>query len=128
MKNFIIGYIISILVLIPILWSLMVFVLDSGTNTIIQYSLIMFTGLSIGLYYFLSISVRSPNKQMFISVTIANTLIKIVCSIGLLFAYKKVNNPPDGNFIFPFLAIYLVFTIFETWFMVKMADEKPVNK
>ncbi len=127
MKNFITGYITSILFLIPILWSLRVFILDESVYSIVWYSLLMFTILSIGLYYFLNLSVRSPNKQMFISVTIANTLIKMVCSIGLLFAYKKMNNPADGNFIFPFLAIYLVFTIFETWFMVKMADEKPTK-
>ncbi len=127
MKNFITGYITSILFLIPILWSLRVFILGESVYSIVWYSLLMFTILSIGLYYFLNLSVRSPNKQMFISVTIANTLIKMVCSIGLLFAYKKMNNPADGNFIFPFLAIYLVFTIFETWFMVKMADEKPAK-
>lgn len=127
MKNFVTGYFISILGLVPILWSLMIFILDENEYSIVWYSLLMFTILSIGLYYFLSLSVRSPNKQMFISVTIANTLIKMTCSIGLLFAYKKMSNPADGNFIFPFLVIYLVFTIFETWFMVKMADQKPVS-
>jgi hypothetical protein len=52
-------------------------------------------------------------------------LVKMVFSIVLLLVYKEVKQPLDGKFILPFLTIYLIFTIFETWFMVRLADEKP---
>ncbi len=124
MKDYAKGYAIAIIVLMPILY-----MIDSSlffvNNSIAIYSIAMFTVLSVLLYYFLRKSIFSPNKQLFLSITIANTLVKMVFSVGMLLIYKKINNPIDGDFVLPFLIIYLVFTIFETWFMIRMADEKP---
>lgn len=124
MKDYAKGYFIAIIILIPILYLIDSSLFDAGYS-IALYGIAMFTVLSILLYYFLRKSIFSPNKQLFLSITIANTLIKMVCSVGLLLIYKKIHNPIDGDFVLPFLIIYLVFTTFETWFMIRMADEKP---
>lgn len=88
------------------------------------YSVLMFTVLSIILQLLLRKSVYSPNKQLFISITLANMLLKIVFSALLLLLYKKLTLPLDTKFIIPFLIVYLGFTIFETWFMVRLSDGK----
>jgi hypothetical protein len=37
-------------------------------------------------------------------------------------AYYKIKNPESGHFVLPFLVIYVVFTVFETYFLNKKAS------
>ena len=125
MNNFLKGLGVSLLVLIALLYYIHGFEGQKSYTDISVYGVLMFSVLSILLYIFLSRSVYSSNKQLFLSITLANMLVKMVFSIVLLLVYKEVKQPLDGKFILPFLTIYLIFTIFETWFMVRLADEKP---
>ena len=114
-----------LLLLVPVL--VFVHSLESQKNTV-DLSLIsvcVFTILSILLFLMLHRSVKSPNRQLFISYTMLNTLVKMVLSITLLVVYKKVSHPSDASFIIPFLVIYVIFTIFETKFMLQIANQKP---
>ncbi len=125
MKYYIKGLIVALVVLFPVLFYIYTFEDQKNYVDISYYGVAMFGVLSILLFVFLTKSLKSTNKQLFISITLTNMLVKIVCSIMLLLIYKEINQPPDGKFIIPFLSIYLTFTIFETWFMVRLADEKP---
>jgi len=98
---------------------------QSDTAILSIMTVLLFTILSIVLYIALRISVKSTNKQLFISYTILNMIIRMVISIGLLLMYREIYKPVDGKFVLPFLVIYILFTIFETSFMLKIADEKP---
>ena len=98
---------------------------QSDTAILSIMTVLLFTILSIVLYIALRISVKSTNKQLFISYTILNMIIRMVMSIGLLLMYREIYKPVDGKFVLPFLVIYILFTIFETSFMLKIADEKP---
>jgi len=98
---------------------------QSDTAILSIMTVVLFTILSIVLYIALRISVKSTNKQLFISYTILNMIIRMVISIGLLLMYREIYKPVDGKFVLPFLVIYILFTIFETSFMLKIADEKP---
>ena len=89
------------------------------------YSIIMFTVMSIVLYVILRKSLFNADKQVFISITLANMLMRMLCSIILLLIYKKLKAPADNNFIISFLIVYIIFTIFETYFMVRLSDHKP---
>lgn len=127
MKNFfhfIIHLFLVLLFLIPFLYYIHSFEAQKNNVYVSIYSVMMFTIMSIILYFFLSKSVKSPNKQLFISITLMNMLIKMICSIGLLLIYKATYHPVNGKFIIPFLFVYLYFTIFETYFMVTLADQK----
>jgi FtsH-binding integral membrane protein len=100
---------------------------ESQADTILLsvMAVVLFTLLSIGLFIALKISVKSTNKQLFISYTLINMLVRMVVSIVLLLVYREIFKPVDGKFVLPFLVIYVLFTIFETSFMLKIADEKP---
>jgi hypothetical protein len=89
------------------------------------YTVSMFSLLCVLLYYLLKMSVHSVQKQLFISLTMINTLAKMSCSVILLLIYYYVKQPADGKFIIPFLFIYFTFTIFETYFMLGLANQKP---
>lgn len=125
MKNYIKGLSISLLILLPVLYYIHSFESQRQYTDISIYAMAMFFVLSIALFIFLKFALHSTNKQLFISVTLTNMLVKMIFSIALLVMYKEINQPQDGKFILPFLTIYLIFTIFETWFMVKMADQNP---
>ena len=77
------------------------------------------------LYLILRKSSLSPDRQRFLSVTMVNMLIKIVVSITFLIIYKLQMKPANGKFIIPFIIIYLLYTIFETYFMLRLAELKP---
>jgi hypothetical protein len=113
-----------LVVIIPVLYYIHSFDAQKNNVPVSLYSVSMFTVLSILLYIFLHKSVKHPDKQLFISITLMNMLIKMVCSIGLLLIYKVAYQPANGKFIIPFLVVYLFFTIFETYFMVNLADQK----
>ena len=89
------------------------------------YSIIMFSIMSIVLYILLRKSLFSADKQIFTSITLTNMLIRMLGSITLLLFYKKIKECLDNKFIISFLVIYVIFTIFETYFMVGLADQKP---
>ena len=119
----------NLLVFIAFLVVVLLFVhsFESQADTVILsiMTVVLFTMLSIGLYIALKISVKSTNKQLFISYTLLNMIIRMVLSIVLLLVYREIFKPVDGKFVLPFLVIYVLFTIFETSFMLKIADEKP---
>ena len=89
------------------------------------YSLTLFLFLALAVQLGAPILARHPNRQFFLSASIYNMLLKMICSFGLLFWYKQSSLPADGNFVVPFLFIYLVFTTFETWFLMRMAYVNP---
>lgn len=114
-----------IVILIPTLYVVHSFESLHNYLDLSIYSSIMFIVHSILLYMYMFKSAKSSDKQLFISLTLANMLVRVVCSIVLLIVYKKLFNPVDGKFIIPFLCVYLIFTIFESGFMVGLAGEKP---
>lgn len=119
----------NILIFLVFIGLVLIFVhsFESQSDTILLsiITVVLFTLLSIVLFIALKISVKSTNKQLFISYTLINMLVKMVMSIVLLLVYREIFKPQDGNFVIPFLIIYVLFTIFETYFMLKIADEKP---
>lgn len=77
------------------------------------------------LYIILWKSSTSPNRQIFLNVTLVNSLVKMAISVAFLVLYKVRVNPPNGKFIIPFVVIYVMYTIFETVFMLNLAEQKP---
>lgn len=64
---------------------------------------------------------KSENKYVFSRLTMANTFIKLFVVVGLVVIYKEVLKPADIQFVYPFLLIYVLFTVFETKFLMKLA-------
>ena len=122
--HFFLQLLLLLAVIIPVLYFIHSFDAHKNSIQVSIYSVSMFTVLSILLFFILNKSVKSPDKQLFISITLMNMLVKMVCSIGLLLFYKFTFQPVNGKFIIPFIVIYLFFTIFETYFMVNLANQK----
>ncbi|MCE2790043.1 MAG: hypothetical protein LW630_09055 [Saprospiraceae bacterium] len=112
-------------------WILLVLFLTAGIIVQCGHSVLKLyldlTLYSICLFFFLTIVVqllapklaRHSNRQLFLAATVYHTVIKMVFSAILLYWYHTSKNPTTGSFVLPFLYIYLVFTTFETRFLMK---------
>lgn len=99
-------------------------------NTFVQYSgvtwwsLSLFIPLSIGMFFFGQRAANSENKMLFHNLIIVTIFAKMFLSVFALLIYKKIFHPETKNFTLPFFLVYFIFTIFETYFMVKLAQQK----
>lgn len=128
MSYFVKPYLFLLLLLVPILMVLHSFDDYSGMKDLSLLTVSIFTFMSLLSYFIIGRLVMATNKQLFISYTMANTLIKMAVSVLILIAYKYYNpNINDGKFVVPFIVIYLFFTIFETKILMHKARQKPAD-
>ncbi len=80
-----------------------------------------FTLLSVVMYYAGRKAAYSSNKHDFTNIIMGFTMGKMALAFMLIFAYLKLAEPTDKIFILPFFVIYLIYTIFETYFMMKLS-------
>ena len=84
-------------------------------------SLILFANLTVLMYVGAARSVVSSNKNQFTTVFLGCTMLKMLISLSFVLYYKVRTNPTGTVFIVPFLMIFVVFTIFETYFLHHIA-------
>jgi len=80
--------------------------------------------LLAGLIYFLverSFKTRQGNTM--VGLVIFNVFLKLVFTFGFVAIYVNLKEPTDRLFLVPLLLTYLIFTIFETWFLNIQARE-----
>ncbi|NET36444.1 MAG: hypothetical protein F6K19_31185 [Cyanothece sp. SIO1E1] len=83
-------------------------------------SLIFFTVLSIIVFHLGLRMVQSRNKNDFSRLVLGFTGFKMMLSVAVVFIYQSVVEPTDRWFVIPFLLIYVVYTIFETYFLMRL--------
>ncbi|MCB0558648.1 MAG: hypothetical protein H6573_03810 [Lewinellaceae bacterium] len=89
-------------------------------STLSWISLAAFAALCILMYLAGYQAVMSDNKNNFSNAVLGFTAAKMFLAILVIFGYSQLAQPPDKLFIIPFFAIYLIYTIFETYFMMKL--------
>ncbi len=73
-------------------------------------------------------SAWDANGKLFISTSIMLMGGKMLFSVLIVILYSKIAQPTSRSFVLPFFLVYVTFTIFETYFMMKLAEEKrPSN-
>jgi len=69
-------------------------------------------------------AVESSNKYAFIRLVMVSVLTKMFLFIGLIAVYVRFVEPESKYFVIPFLIIYIVFSVFETYVLYKLAMTK----
>lgn len=87
-------------------------------------SLLLYICLTYLLHRLAEKAIQNPDRTKFISLTVVNLSIKMFSSIALLVIYFKWTNPPNSNFVHLFLVVYIMFTIFETFYLLKVSEGK----
>ncbi|MDZ7877706.1 MAG: hypothetical protein U5L45_08550 [Saprospiraceae bacterium] len=88
------------------------------------WSLGIFIPLSIGMFFGGKKAAKSADKYFFSNLIMPLTFLKMFFSVVGLVAYRKIYHPETKFFLLPFFLVYIVFTIFETFFMVKLSKNK----
>ena len=83
-------------------------------------SIVFFFLFSILTYRLGYSAAHSGNKFAFTQVTFLFLFGKLLFSIVILIAYKKIADPENNLFVLPFFLTYLCYTVFETSFMMKL--------
>jgi hypothetical protein len=83
-------------------------------------SFVLFFVITIIMFFLGQTAMNSTSKMMFSNVSMAFLLMKMLLSIMILVLYKKLAHPTSNIFIVPFFIVYLIFTIFETYVMLKL--------
>jgi len=91
------------------------------------WSLVFFVGLSLATYFLGRQAAVSDDKLMFNNVIMLMVFGKMFLSFSVVFAYYKVVHPGSRYFVFPFFVVYIFFTIFEVYFMTRLAHLKRSN-
>lgn len=66
----------------------------------------------------------SRKNYVFLNFVIANIFLKIAVVMVYIMSYVKFNEPAEKLFLLPFVGIYLVYTVFETYFLYQMVNLK----
>lgn len=103
------------------LWGLMEGVPDLRPYQALGWiSLGGFTLLSGFMFWAGRNAALSENKNNFTSAVLGFTMGKMFLAIIIVYAYMQLAQPADKLFVIPFFGVYLVYTIFETYFMMKL--------
>jgi len=116
----------SIIIILCLLITSLSFIIPS-LNTHIPFSVIiisLFSVLSLSIYYIGNHLANSSNKYLYNNLIIINVMLKIVLSVSAIIVYVKVTHPENNWYLLIFILIYILFTIFEVYFMTKQAKAK----
>jgi len=70
---------------------------------------------------------RSSFTRLYIQLIMLAVFLKMLLCLALIIGYKQGFDPPDRGFIWPFLVIYLMSTIYEVIFLEKVGREKQTS-
>lgn len=92
-------------------------------QTLSWASFIFFIFFSMSVFALSKRSVSSLNPQLFTQVFLGSTIIKLIFSLGLVLIFKEDDAIESKLYILPFMGIYLIYTVFEIYFLSKIAKE-----
>lgn len=84
-------------------------------------SLLFFMVLSALVFFSGRRSAANANKNAFTNTVLGFTMAKMLACAVIVVAYHKIVQPESKWFLLPFFVTYLVFTAFETYWMMKLA-------
>ena len=82
----------------------------------------LFTAISLFVYFLSERAAKMKNKNFFMQIVMINTMIKMFSSVVLVIGYHMYIKPHTTKFIVPFILIYIIFSIYETYFMMKQSS------
>ena len=85
------------------------------------FGILFFSLYTIGLYYLSIYSIKSPNKGLFTSIHLGTIFLKMLLTVALIFVYREFYLPESRLYIIPYIVIYVLFTIYETYMMMKIS-------
>ncbi len=77
--------------------------------------------LTILMYKAGQSALKSQNKNDFTNTTLGFMMGKMLLAGIIIISYNKLMEPQSKIFILPFFIVYVIYTVFETYFMMRLA-------
>jgi len=77
------------------------------------------------MFFFGKRAATSSNRNAFTSLILAITAIKMFVAIGAVFIYVSIARPTSRTFVIPFLIVYFIYTVYETYMLTALGREQP---
>ena len=84
--------------------------------------------ITLGLYFLGTYLATSSQANAFIGLVMGAILIKMILSFLIIAVYYRLALPTDKLFVLPFFFVYFVYTIFETYTLMKLSYLKAPAK
>ncbi len=84
-------------------------------------TILLFVVVCTGLYYAGRSAANSSSKLAFNNIVSISVFGKMVLAVAVLFVYQQTAKPTNEWFVGIFLTVYVIYTVFEVWFMTKLA-------
>ena len=120
-KDFLVGFLISSILSLVIIVVSNNYLLEDDHMFFLMGAFTYFVIGSFFLHIIAQLATKSKDKFSFSRVTMANTFLKLFVLVLLVVIYKTKNDDKSIDFVWPFILCYVIFTIFETRFLMKLA-------
>ena len=84
-------------------------------------SVLLLVLVCTGLFFAGQQAARSSNRLAFNSLVSISVFGKMVLALAVLFSYQRIAKPANEWFVGIFILVYVIYTMFEVWFMTKLA-------
>ncbi len=91
-------------------------------------SILFFILWSVIMFFISQKAAKNENKNIFTNAILGFTFTKLFLSAGIVYVYFKLASPESKLFLLPFFGVYLIYTIFETHFMMKLGKTQYVDE
>jgi len=87
------------------------------------WSILFFSVLALVAYIMGELSIKKRGGAGYIGLVMLSVFVKLLASFLFVALYVKYKTPEDRYFLLPFLVTYLIYTIYEVYFMSIQARE-----
>jgi len=84
-------------------------------------TVLLFVLICIGLFFAGRSAAGSSSKLAFNNLVSVSVFGKMLVAVAALFVYQQTTLPENSWFVGIFLLVYVVYTVFEVWFMTRLA-------
>ena len=96
-----------------------------GGEVLSSIAIVLFTFLSLLIFWRARVAATSSNRHSFTNVVMGSTMLKMLFSIAIIYAYIVLAEPASKLFVLPFFGIYIIYTVFEVYAMMQLSHTKP---
>jgi hypothetical protein len=107
-----------------LIWTFPIIRHHFGFILVCMVAMILFCGT---VYLAASVLAKSRLTRLYIQLVMIAVFLKMLVCLALVIGYKKIYDPADHSFLWPFLVIYVTYTIFEVIFLEKVGRQKKTT-
>lgn len=124
LQRFILFWIVTVLLCISINLCLWLALNEESIVMVSIMAISIFAFLSIIVYFVGEYMLNTANKQLYLGVVLGNMGFKMLMSVAIMLIVRAKLGSVSKTAFLSFLIIYVAFTVFETYFMLKQSDRK----